>query len=226
MESAAELTDTSFLMSCMRCDQRLHDGDRFCRFCGQDQLDARFDPWASRPAPLDAIGPEPAAEPAPRAPSARGRGASMLPVRLAIGLAALAMCALAVVLTLELYRTLQDAAAQRGELNAVLEPVESEIGGAAPPVALPAAMATAPAAEPPAPLPAPAPEPAAVSEPSTPEPLPVSAAASASEPEPRAGPAPEPAPEPMPEPAAMPEAVPAPGTCHAALAAMALCPDR
>lgn len=71
MESLANLTDTSFTMSCMRCNRTMHDADRFCGFCGQDQLDAQFDPWASRPAALEAT-----YRPTALAPSERSSAAS------------------------------------------------------------------------------------------------------------------------------------------------------
>lgn len=38
--SLAEFSDTSCFLPCKRCAEFLQEGDRFCRFCGEDQLEA------------------------------------------------------------------------------------------------------------------------------------------------------------------------------------------
>jgi len=163
MESTADFTDTSFQMPCMRCNQLLQGGDRFCRFCGQDQLDAGIDPWASRPVPLDLVGSAPQVEHielplagldtsplsasglVPTDSVAGHRGRPMVPApdgdgrappgadtrtysRLLIGIGVLLLLGLAALLAHDFYRTRQEEAARRGELNAALQQVESALG--------------------------------------------------------------------------------------------------
>ncbi|MBU1359144.1 MAG: hypothetical protein KKC85_20570 [Gammaproteobacteria bacterium] len=154
MESPAHLTDTSFPMSCMRCNQLLHGVDRFCRHCGQDQLDADFDPWESRPAALGATSrtaplasfdwtPAPAAAPAFAPARARVQvqelgeppGRTIAFTRLSIGLMAMAMLALVAALTHDLYRTLQEDEAQPREPGWTLQRINSPAGNTDAPAA-------------------------------------------------------------------------------------------
>jgi hypothetical protein len=233
MENQTDLTDTSFQMPCMRCGRLLEDGDRFCRFCGQDQLDASLDPVASRPGSLEEDGtaeemqwPLPGSADYPpaqtrqsRRPAASGddredgddgaqperRRGGISAGRLGTAIAAGLLVGVVLTWAYELYGERLDEVARR-----VLA-LTTDRGRQAQTTEAPA---------------------------STPTPTPTPAAAPAPAPEPAPAPDPQPPPEPAPPPpAASPPPAPAdtpeqplttapPDSCHEALAAMALCPNR
>lgn len=238
MEKQTDFTeDNSFQMPCMRCGRLLEDGDRFCRFCGQDQLDASLDPVASRPGSLEEDGTASSAEemqwplpgsadypPAnirqPRHPAASGddhddgaqperRRGGISAGRLGIAIAAGLLVGVALTWAYELYGEQLDEVARR-----VLA-LTTDRGRQAQTTEAPASTPT-PAPTPtaaPVPVPAPAPAPAPDPQP-PPEPAPAP-------PPPAASPPPAPADTP-----AQPLTTAPPDSCHEALAAMALCPKR
>jgi hypothetical protein len=218
MSTLADLSQTEPLVPCKHCGQLLPEEDRYCRFCGQDQLDE--DPGSAIESTLTEAGyPSPSdvdqilsivpalADPTHRAalgsvddfesfePPRRGRSGSVVISRIAIALAALMLLVLALVVMHDLYRK-READLRLQELTAERDRLRS--GAAAGAVS-----------------PAPAPAPPVVS---TPDPVapPEMPAAPAAVPPTSADPA-----------TASPAAAPADqGNCPEPLAAMSLCPNR
>lgn len=159
----ADFSDTQLQMTCKRCEQTLQEGDRFCRYCGQDQMegdpsaviditqpasngnDLAPTPWATqRAARRDAwrqsLSPQ---DTAPQNGAADGRpGGTVAPRRWSVGLAAVVLIALAVALLHDLYRSRQEEA-MRGETSAQRE---RQSAGAVQEQAAPASPDTAAAA--------------------------------------------------------------------------------
>ncbi|MBS0343323.1 MAG: hypothetical protein JSS56_22700 [Proteobacteria bacterium] len=248
----ADFSDTQFLMTCKRCEQTLQEGDRFCRYCGQDQLEG--DPSAvidiTQPASNgDAVAPE--ALPTQR--SARrdawrqgasttddaqhdaasdGRpGGSVAPRRWLVGLAFAVVLGLAAVLLYELYLGRQEEAArvrQSAQQSAApMQAPETPASADTPAHSIkapapPVAPTRSSEAPPPAVSSADVPEPAAKVPPPTPEQAPPPTIVT---------PAPPAAPPAAPSSpsAPLPPAAEAPNqnnACPDALAAMALCTKR
>ena len=150
MVTLADFSDTASLMTCKRCGQLLQEGDRFCRFCGQDQQDESLDAGGSMPPFIDVTQPpangDPAVAPAAQravrraarlqerlrpndddAPE-RGPGGAVVPGRWAVGVAALVLVVLAIALLHDLYRSRQDESTRRTELTTALTQVEEALG--------------------------------------------------------------------------------------------------
>jgi hypothetical protein len=143
----ADFSDTQSLLPCKRCTELLQEGDRFCRYCGQDQLDSEAVELPGATARRSTFGGAKALVPwgADDATAAHGRAArthpprppdddapadwstrSVAPSRLALGIAAGLLLLLAFVLVHDLYRERQafqesvqevQAALGRGDLS-------------------------------------------------------------------------------------------------------------
>ncbi|MBS0453159.1 MAG: hypothetical protein JSS14_17830 [Proteobacteria bacterium] len=225
----ADFSDTQFLMTCKRCEQTLQEGDRFCRYCGQDQLEGDSAAVIDITQPAsngDTVAPTDAAalrsarrdawrqvvpgngEAQPQNGASDGRpGGSVAPRRWSIGVAIIVVLGLAAALLYELYLGRQEEAAQPAISAQESAPTQAP--------ASPAASIESPAA----------PVAPAISPPSD-TPTPTAPAAIAPTPTPVPTPAPEPSPPP-PVATAPPAAEPTgQNTCPDALAAMALCTKR
>lgn len=146
MVTLADFSDTASLMTCKRCGQLLEERDRFCRFCGQDQLDSDPDAPAVMPALIDITqapangGPAAPADgrwrlrkprPIPGIddpPMQRGPGGGVFPGRWAVLIAAVVLVVLAIALLHDLYRSRQDESTRRAELGTALAQVEEALG--------------------------------------------------------------------------------------------------
>lgn len=249
MVTLADFSDTQFQMTCKRCEQTLQEGDRFCRYCGQDQLEGdpsaviditqpasngdggAFEPMSTQRAARRQAWREPASSQGiagpPDTPDGRPGGAAA-PSRWSMGLAAAVLLGLAAVLSYDLYLSRQE--------DATRQTVAQQPGGAAHDQADAAAVT-----RPPAPA---APTSTSVASPEAPaEPAPVVADGKPTEAVAQDASASAAAPPPAPAPTATPAipASPAPatsfavepaaraagqGACPAALAAMALCANQ
>jgi hypothetical protein len=150
MVTLADFSDTASLMTCKHCGQLLQEGDRFCRFCGQDQQDESMDAGGAMPPFIDVTQPpangDPALAPADAraarraarlrerlrtgdddAPE-RGPGGAVVPGRWAVSIAAVVLVVLAVALLHDLYRSRQDESTRRAELTTALAQVEEALG--------------------------------------------------------------------------------------------------
>lgn len=256
MVTLADFSDTQFLMTCKRCEQTLQEGDRFCRYCGQDQMEgdpsaviditqpasngddqaatplavqraARRDAWRQPSSPQDS---------APQNVAPDGRpGGTVAPRRWSMGLAAAVLIGLAMALSYDLYLSHQEESTRRAEQQlragrdrpAAAVPTEPAAPASAP------ASASAPAGSPKTPAP-----PAATAGGSVkPEASTSDASTASASAQPPAAEPPAPAPvtpvstAPAATSAAPPAAAPgaeasSQGACPPAMAAMALCVNR
>jgi len=138
MVTLADFSDTASMVSCSRCGQLLQEGDRFCRFCGQEQqvsADAEFITLTDSPesfglpplASTPSAAPRPAAKAAGSAPARpRGRAVSV-PARWVLGIAVVVLLVLAAALLHDLYRSEQDESTRHAELGAALAQVEAAL---------------------------------------------------------------------------------------------------
>ena len=145
MVTLADFSDTASMVSCSRCGQLLQEGDRFCRFCGQEQevsADAEFitltdspesfgmPPLASTPSAAHWAGhgaPQPEAK-APGSAPARPRGRAVsVPARWVLGIAVVVLLVLAAALLHDLYRSEQDESTRHAELASALAQVEAAL---------------------------------------------------------------------------------------------------
>ena len=242
----ADFSDTQLQVTCKRCEQTLQEGDRFCRYCGQDQLEGdpsaviditqaasngegeAFEPMSTQHAARRNAWREPVLlqEAAGRADTTDSRpGGAVAPSRWSMGLAAAVLLALAAVLSYDLYLGSKEEPARQ-----VAQPLDAARDQAAaeaetqPPVP---AVTTSPLAIAPKTQTEPAAaiadrKPADVSPPDAP-------AAAATVPPPPSAPIAKVIPDP-PAPAtsssAPAEEAKGQGACPPAMAAMALCPNR
>jgi len=150
MVTLADFSDTPLMVTCMRCNQVLQDGDRFCRFCVQDQFD--IDPLAVKPGtdivdvtqpasaldvPQAAVAPVRKKRPKWRQPPdvdeddppalRRAAGGAFVPGRWVIGIAVAMLVVLGASLLYDLYRSQLDDATRRVELSSALSQVESAL---------------------------------------------------------------------------------------------------
>ena len=150
MVTLADFSDTPLMVTCMRCNQVLQDGDRFCRFCGQDQFDV--DPLAVKPGtdivdvtqpasaldvPQAAVAPVRKKRPKWRQPPdvdeddppalRRAAGGAFVPGRWVIGIAVAMLVVLGASLLYDLYRSQLDDATRRVELSSALSQVENQV---------------------------------------------------------------------------------------------------
>ena len=233
----ADFSDTQFQMTCKRCEQTLQEGDRFCRYCGQDQLEgdpsaviditqpasngdgeafeplsaqhaARRHAWREPVLLQDAAGPPDTTDSRP--------GGAVAPSRWSMGLAAAVLLALAAALSYDLYVSSKEESTRQPDQGPAAARDQTAAAVVAPPA--PAMRASPPAITPKAPT-----EPVAVAadRKSAEAPAPDAPAVAAA-------PAPAPAapPEPAPAPAARAAEAPGQGACPPALAALALCSNR
>ena len=243
----ADFSDTQLQVTCKRCEQTLQEGDRFCRYCGQDQLEGdpsaviditqpasngdgeAFDPISAKHAARRNSWREPvllqeAAGPADTTDSRPG--GAVAPSRWSMGLAATVLLALAGVLLYDLYL---------GSTEEPARQAEQAFGAAREQAAAPVVV------EPPAPALPKNTSPSAAAPKISIEPAPVvvdSKPAEASVPDASAVAPPPTAPlakvipdlparAPATSASAPPAAeTPSQGACPPALAAMALCPNR
>lgn len=234
----ADFSDTQLEVTCKRCEHTLQEGDRFCRYCGQDQLEgdpsaviditqpaSNGDGMASDPFPAKrAARRQPRREPVllQDAPGPAGTpdsepGRAVARSRWSMGLAAVVLLALAGVLSYDWYvsgrqeRTPQASQASQASQEAGgVARVEEKAAPRKAAEPAPALAETKPAG-------APAPgAPAAATAAPPPAPAPIARTAPEL-------PAPPPATSTPSAPAAE---TPSQGACPPALAAMALCPNR
>lgn len=139
MVTLADFSDTASMMSCKRCGRLLGAEDRFCRFCGQDQLDDDPDAPAVMSGLIDVTQPpangDALAQPGRRAEGVNagdgallGRTGGGFPGRWAVRVAAVVLVVLAIALLHDLYRGWQDENTRRVELGAALAQVEEALG--------------------------------------------------------------------------------------------------
>ncbi len=230
----ADFSDTQLQVTCKRCEQTLQEGDRFCRYCGQDQLEgdpsaviditqpaSNGDGMASDPLPAKhAARRHPRREPVllqdapgPAGAPDSGPGRAVARSRWSMGLAAAVLLALAGVLSYDWY--------VGGRQERAPEPSQAAGGGAR----VEEKAAPRKPAEP-APV-------AAETKPADASALGAPAAATAAAAPPAPAPTARTVPElPAPAPATSTSSAPAAetpgqeGACPPAMAAMALCPNR
>ena len=143
MVTLADFSDTASMVHCSRCGELLQEGDRFCRFCGQEQAyseDAEIITLTDSPEPfgMQPLASAPSgtrwtahAPPTPtgagKAPSPpRGRAVSV-PARWVLGIAVLVLLVLAAALLHDLYRSGQDESTRQAELGSALAQVEAAL---------------------------------------------------------------------------------------------------
>ncbi|HSV58966.1 MAG TPA: hypothetical protein VLJ19_08725 [Variovorax sp.] len=269
-----DFSDTQSLLPCKRCAELLQEGDRFCRYCGQDQLEPDVDElFDVEPARATFAGAKARAPLAAKSKPSQGRAAgaralqadveikpdlafpgavwqrqadrgraddapidwsnrSISPSRLALGISAALLLALALVLVHDLYVEWQGEPGAKQSLKENVEQVQGAVKEAIDQQIqelaqerdrLRAAITTV--ADPP---PAPAPEPAAPAQPVQSAEA-VQAARAAAPPAPIEQPPAPPAQTQSPEEApatAAPAARSNRNECSQALAALALCPSQ
>ncbi|HYP69657.1 MAG TPA: hypothetical protein VEP93_02175 [Variovorax sp.] len=247
----ADFSDTQLQATCKRCEQTLQEGDRFCRYCGQDQLEgdpsaviditqpasngdgeplepisakhaARRNAWREPVSFLEAAGPADAADSRP--------GGAVAPSRWSMGLAAAVLLALAAALLYDLYLGSKEEPARQAEQasGAAREQAAAPVVDEPPAPALPKNTSTSAAAPKTSIEPAPVVADRKPAEAPAPDASPTAAVAPPPAPAPIAKVIPDlPAPAPATSSSAAPAAeAPSQGTCPPALAAMALCPNR
>jgi len=143
MVTLADFSDTASMVNCSRCGQLLQEGDRFCRFCGQEQeinADAELITLTDSPEsfgmqPLASVSTgsrwagrdPPAASAAGQAPvRPKGRPVSV-PARWVLGIAVVVLLVLAAALLHDLYRSEQDESTRHAELGSALAQVEAAL---------------------------------------------------------------------------------------------------